>query len=139
MKQHTLCFFIVLFFGLLILKRNCISRFFSRKRVGSPVKRIVYCAVGTASFTVSASDALNAVRLFVNRNIKLAAFLTNGTMDAFFFVHLKAHKRNGVEKPVHCTERAEITAKRSVNKNGKHNKYNKYCRFPCKQPSQHCL
>lgn len=89
----------------------------------------------TSGLAVSAADAVHTVGIFPNRNIELADFLTGSAFRAFFRVDFKSIERDFVENSINRSERANVTAKRTVYYNRRKNRERKDGEFPAEEKS----
>lgn len=86
-------------------------------------------------FAVSASDAVGAVRFFINRDVEFASFSAGSASRAFFLVDFEAVERNFVEHSVNGSERTHIPAERTVYYNRRKKRDEKNRDFPPEQES----
>ena len=89
----------------------------------------------TGLFTSSAADTLRAVRVFHRVDFHLTGFCTFSTADTFIHIYTVSVNGNLIEYGIKCAKRTNITAKWSVNDNGKNNCHDQNCIFPYVQPS----
>lgn len=105
----------------------------------APTRNGVY---RTCLLTPSATDTFRTVGVFHRVDHHLASLCTFSTVNAFFHIYTVAVNGNLIEYGIKCAKRTNITAKWSVNNNGKNNCHDQNCIFPYVQPangSSHCL
>lgn len=105
----------------------------------APTRNGVY---RTCLLTPSATDTFRTVGVFHRVDHHLASLCTFSTVNAFFHIYTVAVNGNLIEYGIKCAKRTNITAKWSVNDNGKNNCHDQNCIFPYVQPSNgtaHCL
>ena len=96
----------------------------------------------TCLLTPSATDTFRTVGVFHRVDHHLASLCTFSAVNAFFHIYTVAVNGNLIEYGIKCAKRTNITAKWSVNNNGKNNCHDQNCIFPYVQPSNgtaHCL
>ena len=96
-------------------------------------------AVGAGFYALAAADALGAVGRLVGADAEAAGAGTEAAVHALFAVHLVAVERDGVEKSVDRSQRAEIAAKRPVHHHGEQQQDDQYGDLPVEDPTQRRL
>ena len=89
----------------------------------------------TCLLTPSATDTFRTFGVFHRVDHHLASLCTFSTVNAFFHIYTVAVNGNLIEYGIKCAKRTNITAKWSVNNNGKNNCHDQNCIFPYVQPS----
>ena len=89
----------------------------------------------TCLLTPSATDTFRTVGVFHRVDHHLASLCTFSTVNAFFHIYTVAVNGNLIEYGIKCAKRTNITAKWSVNNNGKNNCHDQNCIFPYVQPA----
>ena len=89
----------------------------------------------TRLLTPSATDTFRTVGVFHRVDHHLASLCTFSTVNAFFHIYTVAVNGNLIEYGIKCAKRTNITAKWSVNNNGKNNCHDQNCIFPYVQPA----
>ena len=98
----------------------------------APTRNGVY---RTCLLTPSATDTFRTVGVFHRVDHHLASLCTFSTVNAFFHIYTVAVNGNLIEYGIKCAKRTNITAKWSVNNNGKNNCHDQNCIFPYVQPA----
>jgi len=70
--------------------------------------------MGTGGLTVAAADAVHAVGILPDGNIKLAGLLTGSTAYAFICIYLYSVKGNLIKKAVNGSKRTDVAAEGAV-------------------------
>lgn len=89
----------------------------------------------TCLLTPSATDTFRTVGVFHRVDHHLASLCTFSTVNAFFHIYTVAVNGDLIEYGIKCAKRTNITAKWSVNNNGKNNCHDQNCIFPYVQPA----
>ena len=84
----------------------------------------------TCLLTPSATDTFRTVGVFHRVDHHLASLCTFSTVNAFFHIYTVAVNGDLIEYGIKCAKRTNITAKWSVNNNGKNNCHDQNCIFP---------
>ncbi len=99
----------------------------------APTRNGVY---RTCLLTPSATDTFRTVGVIHRVHFHLACFGTFSTVNTLFHIYTVAGiNGNLIEYGIKCAKRTNITAKWSVNDNGKNNCHDQNCIFPYVQPS----
>ena len=98
----------------------------------APTRNGVY---RTCLLTPSATDTFRTVGVFHRVDHHLASLCTFSAVNAFFHIYTVAVNGNLIEYGIKRAKRTNITAKWSVNNNGKNNCHDQNCIFPYVQPA----
>ena len=85
---------------------------------------------GTGIQTASAADTFGAVWLLRWINVKGTGVFAFAAADTFLLLQLISSQRDRIKAAVHCAERTQIPAERTVEKYGEQQDSDQQCQLP---------